>query len=61
MAFQKDVFCSIPVAVFHRTFEVGAVMAVEILEDAILIFETAMCTLWGTLLDCGKVSRCTRS
>ena len=42
MAFEDDFFGFVPVAVFLCAGEIGAVVAVEILEDSILVFETAV-------------------
>lgn len=41
MTLEYDLLCLIPVAIFHRAFEVCAMVAVEVLEYPILVLQPA--------------------
>lgn len=50
MTLQDNLLGLVPVAVLHGTLEVGAVVAVEVLENAVLVLEAAM-AVDGRVLD----------
>ena len=57
MALQNDLFGLVPVAVLHRTLQICAMVAVQILKDPVLIFQATIHPLlrrW--VLNCSKVS-----
>lgn len=55
MALQQDLFCLVPIAIFHCALKVGTMMAIEVLEYPILIFQTAKVgsLRWWSILDSG--------
>ena len=57
VAFEDHLFGFVPVAVFHGRLEVGAVVAVDVLEDAVLVLQRAGVGGGGRgILDCGHGS-----
>lgn len=56
VALEQNVLCPMPVAILLCAFKICAVMAVEILEDPVLVLEAAMYTLGSAFLDGGHAS-----
>ena len=45
MALEQDFLRLIPIAIFHRTLQICSMVAVEVLEYPILIFQAAIASL----------------
>lgn len=41
----------VPVTVLHGTLEIGSMVAVKVLENAVLVLETTLVLNWGSVLD----------
>jgi hypothetical protein len=41
----------VPVTILHGALEVGSMVAVKVLEDAVLVLETTLVLDWGSVLD----------
>lgn len=54
IALQEDLLGLVPVSVLHRALQVGSVVAVQVLEDAILVLEPAVCPLGRGIVYCGQ-------
>jgi hypothetical protein len=49
MALEDNFFGLVPVAIFHSTLEVGSMVTIQIGEDAVLILQASIDSLWGIL------------
>ena len=46
MALEYDFFRLVPVSVFHRALQIGAMVPVQVLEDPVLVLQATMNLLW---------------
>jgi hypothetical protein len=54
VALQQDLLRLVPVAVLHRALQIGAVVAVQVLEDTVLVLEAAVCALGRGIVHGGQ-------
>lgn len=47
MALQYNLFRLVPIAIFHGALEIRAMMAVKILEDSVLVLQSAKMSFLG--------------
>ena len=47
VALEYDLLCLVPVSVFHGALQVRTMVAVEVLEDAVLVLQASICALRG--------------
>src|SRR4051812_24756545 len=52
MALEKNLLCFVPVAILHGALEVGAVVAVQVLEDPVLVLQPPIHPLWWRIIHC---------
>jgi hypothetical protein len=56
VALEQNLLRLVPVAVLHRALEVGAVVAVQVLEDPVLVPEAAVHPLGRRIVDCRQAA-----
>lgn len=56
MALLHDFLCLVPIAIFHRALQICAVVAIKVLEDTILVLESAGSVDWRSILDGSETS-----
>lgn len=53
MTLEDNLLRLVPVTILHRALQVSTVVAVEVLEDPVLVPQAAVHPFGCTLLDCG--------
>jgi hypothetical protein len=52
MALEQNLLRLVPIAVLLRALQVRAVVSVQVLEDAVLVFQAAVYSLWRRIVHC---------